>query len=185
MRAPERLTEAYAAILDQIVTVTPGTRETPHRAAKAMLEMTEGYTTDIASLFTTFDSEGYDQMIAVTDIPFVSLCEHHALPFSGVAHIVYIPNGKVVGLSKIPRLVHAYAKRFQIQERLTAQIADALEEHVSPIGVMVLIEAQHTCMLFRGVKSAGVMQTSALRGVLKEDGAGRAEALSMIARKRG
>lgn len=158
-----------------------GLQETPGRAARAWMELTEGYSVDVESLLKTFDSDGYDEMVVVADVPFASLCEHHMLPFTGRAHVVYIPNGRVVGLSKIPRLIDVYSHRLQIQERMTIQIADALELHLCPQGIMVMLEAEHTCATLRGVKKPGtVMRTSALRGLIKEDTAARAEALALI-----
>ncbi len=159
-----------------------GLRETPERAARAWEELTNGYAADVEALLKTFNSDGYDEMVAVAHIPFASLCEHHLLPFVGEAHVVYIPNGRIVGLSKIPRLVDAYSHRLQVQERLTVQIADALETHLHPVGVMVVIEANHTCASLRGVKKAGMMmRTSAVRGALSEQPESRAEALALIA----
>lgn len=172
----------------RIIAATPGEDpereglvETPARAARAWAELTSGYTVDVASILKTFDSDGYDEMVVVADIPFASLCEHHMLPFVGHAHVVYIPDGRVIGLSKVPRLVDVFARRLQIQERMTIQIADALEDNLHPVGVMVVVEATHTCSTVRGVKKAGVvMRTSALRGLIKEDAAARSEALALI-----
>ncbi len=176
------LTQAYAEILSLTVEESEGTLETPRRAAKAWLEFVSGYDTDIAGLFTTFEADGYDQMIAVTGLPFTSLCEHHMLPFTGFAHVGYIPSERVVGLSKVPRLVQAYAHRLQIQERLTSQVADALQEHLDPIGVGVVIDATHTCMTLRGVRSDGMMRTSALYGAIRDNPETRAEFFSLIRR---
>lgn len=177
-----RIATAFAAILDETVPNSPGTEETPSRAAKAWQEMTSGYGTDIEALFTTFDAEGYDQMIAVPGIPFTSLCEHHLLPFEGTVDVVYIPGKEIVGLSKVARVVLAYARRLQIQERLTQEVADAMDTYLNPRGVMVVCEASHTCMRCRGVRSEGRMVTSALRGVLCDDGDGRGEARGLIGR---
>lgn len=158
-----------------------GMTETPARCAKAILEMTDGYRADIAGIFKTFDAEKYDELILEKGIPFASLCEHHLLPFTGFAHVGYIANGKIVGLSKLARLVDAYARRFQVQERLTQQIADAIEEHLAPVGVIVVVEATHFCMELRGVRKPGVVtKTSVLRGLLKNDAAARAEAMTLI-----
>lgn len=178
------LEESYHEIIRQTLGTDPhnGTEETPARAAKAWRELTVGYGIDIPSLFKTFDSEGYDEMIAVTGVPFSSLCEHHLLPFIGVAHVVYIPTDKIVGLSKIPRVVNAFARRLQNQERLSSQIADAIEEHLAPQGVMVSIDAEHSCMRLRGAQSAGVMRTSVARGLMRDDSKARAEALALIDR---
>lgn len=176
--------QAYRTLIDSIGhehVDRDGLLETPARAAKAWAELTSGYDADIGSMLKTFDSDGYDEMVAVADIPFASLCEHHMLPFTGKAHVVYIPNGRIVGLSKIPRLVDAFSHRLQVQERLTIEIADALHENLEPVGILVLLEATHMCATLRGVKKSGtVMRTSALRGLIKEDAAARAEALALI-----
>lgn len=143
-----------------------GLEETPQRVAKAMLEMTHGYTDiDPSRLLKTFDNDGKQDMIVVQDIPFYSLCEHHLLPFTGVAHIAYVPNDRIVGLSKFARLTDVYAKRLQVQERLTAQIADIIFKCLNPIGVGVVLDARHFCMEMRGVSKQGaVTRTTALRG---------------------
>jgi GTP cyclohydrolase I len=155
-----------------------GLRETPARVLRALWEMTEGYRQDPqAALEVTF-TEPCDQMVLVRAIPFASLCEHHVLPFIGTATVGYLPKGnRVVGLSKIPRLVHAFAKRLQTQERLTSQVAEAFMTALQPLGVGVLIEAQHSCMQLRGVRSAGAMLTSCLLGVMRDKG--RAEFLRL------
>lgn len=180
MRDLERLTKSYASVLDETCSVSDGTRETPTRAAKAWLDLTSGYTADVDALFKTFEADGYDEMIACRDIPFASLCEHHLLPFVGKAHIVYLPTDRIIGLSKMPRLVRAFSRRLQNQERLTAQIADALEQHLHPLGVMVMCEAEHSCMRLRGVESHGQMRTSVTRGYMRNRPESRAEALSLI-----
>lgn len=156
-----------------------GLQETPRRVVKALKEMTVGYETDIDKILgVTFDVD-CDEMIVVRDIPFSSLCEHHMLPFTGTATVGYVPGKRVVGLSKIARLVDAYAKRLQVQERLTSQIADAMVEHLKPKGVGVVIKGQHSCMSLRGVGKAGVMMTSALRGVMRDKPEARAEFLNL------
>lgn len=144
-----------------------GLLDTPKRVAKAFREMTTGYDTDPAAILgTTFHGEGYKGMVHVDGIQFVSLCEHHMLPFTGEAHVAYIPRERVVGLSKIPRIVTAFANRLQVQERLTEQIADALDEHLNPLGVGVSITAHHSCMGLRGAKQAhATMTTTSLRGL--------------------
>ena len=164
----DSVADAFGAILQTVEgRDLIGTEETPGRFARAWEELTSGYDQDIAALMKTFPSEGYDEMIACSPINFVSLCEHHALAFTGQAHVVYIPNGKIIGLSKIPRLVDAFARRLQVQERLTMQIADALVKHLEPIGVLVLIEAEHSCATLRGARSHGLrMRTQTLRGVM-------------------
>jgi GTP cyclohydrolase I len=158
-----------------------GLEETPARAARAWRELTSGYRCDVADLFKTFDADGCQELVAVPDIPFYSLCEHHLLPFHGTAHIGYIPNGRIVGLSKLARVVECFARRLQVQERLTTQIADAMVEHLAPLGVIVLIEAEHLCMAMRGVQKPGAATlTSAVRGVLLDAPEARAEALDLL-----
>lgn len=159
-----------------------GLVETPKRVAKAYAEFFAGLHQDAADhLATTFDIE-HDEMVLVKDIPFYSTCEHHLVPFYGSAHIGYIPGkgGKVTGLSKLARLVEVYARRPQVQERLTTQIVDALVEHLSPSGAIVVVECEHMCMSMRGVRKPGAKTvTSAVRGQLRET-ATRAEAMSLI-----
>ncbi|MBK7822593.1 MAG: GTP cyclohydrolase I FolE [Tessaracoccus sp.] len=159
-----------------------GLQETPERVARAWGELVGGYSGDVESLLgTTFDI-AHDEMVLVKDIELVSLCEHHLLPFTGVAHVAYIPSadGRVTGLSKLARLVELYARRLQVQERLTSQIADALVRHLDARGVMVVVEAEHTCMTMRGVRKPGSSTvTSAVRGQLR-DAATRTEAMSLI-----
>ncbi|GAA4890951.1 GTP cyclohydrolase I FolE [Tessaracoccus lubricantis] len=159
-----------------------GLQETPDRVARAWTELSAGYRADVEEILgTTFDIS-HEEMILVKDIELVSLCEHHLLPFTGVAHVGYIPSldGRVTGLSKIARLVEMYGRRLQVQERLTSQIAEALVEHLHVRGVIVVIEAEHTCMTMRGVRKPGSRTvTSAVRGQLR-DPATRAEAMSLI-----
>jgi GTP cyclohydrolase I len=163
-----------------------GTKDTPDRVARAYLgEIFVGYNQDPKNVFTTFDAEDYDTdaMVVVKDIPLYSMCEHHMLPFIGFAYVGYIPVKKVIGLSKIGRLVDIYARRLQIQERLTTQIADALMEGLSPLGVGVIIEAEHLCMTMRGVQKPGTRTvTSAVRGALRDSSAAREEFLRLIGR---
>ncbi len=159
-----------------------GLDETPLRMAKAWAFFTSGYNVDIANLLKTFEdgAENYDEMVVVKNIPIYSKCEHHLESIFGTATIAYIPNGRVVGLSKLSRVADAFARRLQVQERLTAQIADALNEHLRPSGVGVLIKARHLCMESRGVCQQGHHTiTSALRGVIKTDPTVRAEFLSL------
>lgn len=148
-----------------------GTNDTPQRVAKMYIEeLCSGYEVDVEGLFTTFGNEGYDGMIIVKDIPLVSLCEHHLVPFVGHAHVGYFPNGKVVGLSKIARVVSAYSRRLQIQERLTNQIAVAMEKYLTPRGVIVVLSAEHLCMTIRGVQAPGTKTiTSAVKGLYNEN----------------
>ncbi|MBJ7399743.1 GTP cyclohydrolase I FolE [Mycolicibacterium sp.] len=163
-----------------------GLRDTPARVARAYREMFAGlYTDPDTVLDTTFD-EDHDELVLVTKIPLYSTCEHHLVAFHGMAHVGYIPgnDGRVTGLSKLARVVDLYAKRPQIQERLTAQIADALVRKLKPRGVIVVIEAEHLCMAMRGVRKAGsITMTSAVRGQFKTDDASRSEALGLILRK--
>lgn len=159
-----------------------GLQETPMRVAKAWESWTSGYHVDIKALLKTFEdgSERYDEMVIVKDIPIYSKCEHHLADIFGTATIAYIPAGKVVGLSKLSRLADAFARRLQVQERLTVQIADALEEHLEPKGIGVLIRARHMCMESRGICQQGHHTiTSALRGALRSDPNARAEFLRL------
>lgn len=158
-----------------------GLQETPYRVLKAFLEYTEGYNEDPKHhLEKQFDVK-HDEVIIVKDIDFNSLCEHHFAPFFGVAHVGYIPNGKITGLSKIARTVDGYAKRFQVQERLTNEIANAMEEVLKPQGVIVVIEAAHMCMCGRGVKKKDSLTvTTSSRGIYREDRALRQEFMSLI-----
>ena len=163
----------------------PGLRETPERFAKAWEELTAGYEVEPASVLKTFDSEGYNELILVRDIPVYSMCEHHLLPFFGVAHIGYIPKGKIVGLSKLPRLVEVFMRRLQVQERLTKEIAGALLEAVDARAVGVVLECRHMCMEARGISVQGaVTTTSTLRGDFMGEGPARAEFLSLINNRR-
>ena len=155
-----------------------GLRETPARVARAYAELTTGLRQVPADVLTTTFDLGHDEMVLVRDIELWSMCEHHLVPFTGVAHVGYIPaeSGKITGLSKLARLVDVYAKRPQVQERLTTQVAGWLEEQLEPRGVGVVIEAEHTCMTLRGVQARGATTvTSALRGVLREDPRSRQE----------
>lgn len=159
-----------------------GLVETPRRVANMYAEIFSGLETDPSQFLKVFDENDNDEMVIVRDIPLYSMCEHHLLPFTGKAHIAYIPaNGKVIGLSKLARIVDCFARRPQLQERLTAQIADFLYEKLEAKGVAVIIEAEHLCMTMRGIRAAGAKtKTSALRGVLRSDARTRAEALSLI-----
>jgi len=160
-----------------------GLLETPARVAKAYEEFFEGYTQDPGAILAkTFgDTEGYDEMVTLRDIELHSHCEHHMVPFIGVAHVAYVPAQRVVGISKIARLVECFARRLQIQEKLTQQIADALAETLQPRGVAVVIEAGHQCMTTRGVQKPGtVTVTSAMLGLFRDDPSTRREFLAMI-----
>lgn len=158
-----------------------GLLDTPRRVVNAFLEMTSGYQADIAKILGTTFEVAFDEMIAVRRIPFWSLCEHHLLPFHGHATVAYIPaeGGRVVGLSKMARVVHAYARRLQVQERMTQQIAQALEAHLAPRGVGVLVESVHLCMASRGVSAEAPMVTSYLSGQMRDDPKARAEFLAL------
>jgi GTP cyclohydrolase IA len=153
-----------------------GLKDTPGRVARMYEEILNGGDTDPGvHLETTFE-EQYNEIVVLKEIPFYSMCEHHMMPFQGKAHIAYLPNGKIVGLSKLARLVEGFARRLQVQERLTCQIADTLMAKLNARGVAVLLEASHTCMTMRGVKKPGaVMVTSAIRGHFVEDHASRDE----------
>ena len=164
-----------------------GLKDTPARVARAYREMFAGlYTDPDEVLARTFD-ESHEELVLVTDIPMYSNCEHHLLPFHGVAHVGYIPNGngKVTGLSKLARLVDLYAKRPQVQERLTSQVADALVRRLEPRGVIVVMEAEHLCMSVRGIRKPGSRTTtSAVRGILRSSATSRAEAIELIRGRR-
>ncbi|HEX8520685.1 MAG TPA: GTP cyclohydrolase I FolE [Tepidisphaeraceae bacterium] len=158
-----------------------GLLKTPNRVARAYVELMAGLRTDPKAHLKTVFHERYDEVVLLRDIEFHSLCEHHLLPFTGRAHVAYLPAGKVVGLSKLARLVEGYARRPQVQERLTTQIADALMEELSPSGAACVIEATHTCMTIRGAKKHGsVMVTSALRGIFKDCPMSRSEIISLM-----
>jgi GTP cyclohydrolase I len=162
-----------------------GLRKTPERFERALKFLTSGYHQSLDSVLNgaTF-SVHYDEMVVVKDIEFFSLCEHHLLPFFGKAHVAYLPSQKVLGLSKIARLVNMYARRLQIQERMTSQIADAIAEKISPEGVGVIIEARHLCMQMRGVeKQHGQAVTSAMRGAFRHNKQTRDEFLSLVRAK--
>ena len=159
-----------------------GLLRTPHRVVEALKFLTRGYTQDVDALLNgAIFNEEYDDMVVVRDIELYSLCEHHLLPFFGKAHIAYIPNGRIVGLSKIPRLVDMYARRLQVQERLTTEIAEAIEEALQPRGVGVVIEAAHMCMRMRGVeKQDSSMVTSHVMGAFRTDRATRQEFMALV-----
>ncbi len=161
-----------------------GLKDTPDRFAKAWDKLYSGYKQKPEDVITVFDDENYDEMIVVKDIEFYSTCEHHLIPFYGKVHVGYIPNGKIIGLSKIPRIVEIYSRRLQNQERLTSQIAKAIEDALGPKGVGVIIEARHLCMMARGVeKQNTVVTTSALKGLFKNNDKTRSEFLTHLERK--
>jgi GTP cyclohydrolase IA len=157
-----------------------GLKDTPKRVAKAWLEMTDGYKQDPKEILATVFDDEYDEIVVVRDIPFCSNCEHHLLPFVGSVDIGYLPNKGIVGLSKLARLVDCFSKRLQVQERMTRQIADAIEEHLQAKGVGVIVRSSHQCMSCRGVKKPGVtMVTSAMLGIFREEAAARHEFLEL------
>jgi GTP cyclohydrolase I len=159
-----------------------GLRETPKRVAKMYDEVFEGLRQDPKAVLKVFKDEGHEEMVLLKDIPFYSMCEHHLLPFAGHAHVCYIPSGdRLSGISKLARVVDVFAKRPQVQERLTAQVADTLMKELQPHGVLVVMEAEHFCMTMRGVRKAGSrLVTSAVRGALSENEITRKEALALI-----
>jgi len=184
----ERMARHYHAVLKDLREDPDreGLAKTPERAAKAMTYLTHGYSLDPeAILRSAMFKEDYQQMVIVRDIEVYSLCEHHLLPFFGKAHVAYIPNGYIVGLSKIPRVVDAYARRLQVQERLTTDIRDCIHRTVNPVGVAVVIEAQHMCMVMRGIqKQHSIATTSAFTGLF-EDERTRAEFIHLVTGNRG
>ena len=160
--------------------------DTPSRVQRALEEMLDGYTTSIDDIFKTFDGEGTDEMVATRNIPFVSFCEHHLLPFTGRAHVAYLPDGRAIGASKIPRLVCAFAHRLQIQERITEQVAHTLMTKLKPKGVAVVLQAEHACMTCRGIKAVGTeLVTSIMLGAFRDNPATRMEALSLLGLRNG
>lgn len=164
-----------------------GLRETPRRVADMYVELFEGIESDPGEHLRVTFEVGHDEMVMVRDIPFTSLCEHHLVPFVGLAHVAYLPakDGRITGLSKLARLVEGYARRLQVQERMTTQIVEAMERELHPRGSIVVIEAEHFCMSMRGVKKEGMTTvTSAVRGVFRDDASYRAEALQYIHQRR-
>jgi len=180
-----RIAEQYRVILKEIGENPDreGLKMTPERVAKALQFLTHGYDLDPAEILrSAMFRQDYQQMVIVKDIELYSLCEHHVLPFFGKCHVAYIPNGQVVGLSKIPRVVDAYARRLQVQERLTVEIRNCIQETLKPVGVAVVIEAQHMCMVMRGIqKQHSIATTSAFTGEFNTDKT-RAEFMRLIAR---
>jgi len=159
-----------------------GLMDTPARVARFYAEVFEGIHRDPGNVIDAFfGDEHYQEIVMVREIPFYSMCEHHFVPFHGQAHVAYMPQGRVTGLSKLARLVEGYARRPQMQERLTAQVANCLNDRLDPLGVLVVIEAEHLCMSMRGVKKAGAKTvTSAVRGIMETNPATRAEAMSLL-----
>ena len=162
-----------------------GLKATPRRVARAYEFLTAGYKKDIKSVLNkAVFTEKYDEMVLVKNIDFYSLCEHHMLPFYGKVHVAYIPDGKIIGLSKIPRIVEVFSRRLQVQERMTQEIADTFDKYLQPQGVAVVSEAFHMCMMMRGVeKQNSSATTSAMHGVFKEDARTRSEFLTLISSK--
>jgi GTP cyclohydrolase I len=183
--AIRRIAEKYHAILKDIGEDPDreGLQKTPERVAKALQFLTHGYDLDPAEILrSAMFKEEYQQMVIVKDIEVYSMCEHHMLPFFGKAHVAYIPNGQIVGLSKIPRVVDAYARRLQVQERLTVEIRNCIQETLKPMGVAVVIEAQHMCMIMRGIqKQHSIATTSAFTGEFNVDKT-RSEFMRLITR---
>ena len=184
--ATEALASNYKTIIDTLGedVTREGLEKTPERVAKAMQYLTHGYGLDpLQILKSAMFTEDHRQMIIVKDIEVYSMCEHHMLPFFGKAHVAYIPNGKIVGLSKIPRIVDAFARRMQVQERLTDQIKDCIQEALEPLGVAVVIEAQHMCMQMRGIqKQNSVTTTSSFNGAFEKNKT-RKEFINLISNK--
>ncbi len=179
----ERIRNAVAEILTAIGEDInrEGLRDTPDRVARMYAELCGGMYEDPKKHLRSVFTETYDEIVLLRDIPFYSLCEHHILPFIGEAHVAYLPTGKVLGVSKLARLVDCFAHRLQTQERLTGQIADYLMENLKPMGVAVVLHASHSCMTIRGIKKPGsMMVTSALRGLFKKDARSRNEVLSLM-----
>ena len=163
-----------------------GLRGTPMRVARMYQEFFAGLNQDPAEHLKAAFAEKYDELVVLRDIPFHSMCEHHLLPFMGVAHLAYLPDGRIIGISKLARVVEAFARRPQVQERLTSQIADLLMEHLQAKGVAVIMEATHVCMTCRGVHKPGsLMVTSAMRGRCKADARTRAEVLMLLGGQKG
>ncbi len=184
----ENIAENVKNILTELGenTERQGLLKTPDRVAKAYEFLTQGYNVDMDELINDaiFD-EKYDEMVIVKDIDFYSLCEHHLLPFFGKIHIAYIPNGKIIGLSKIPRIVDAFSRRLQIQERLTQDIANVIDKYLEPRGVAVVAEGYHMCIMMRGVqKQNSITTTSAMHGIFKEDFRTRNEFLNLLSQKK-
>ncbi|HXH51788.1 MAG TPA: GTP cyclohydrolase I FolE [Terriglobia bacterium] len=181
---PDPLEEAVRAMLHGVGEdpAREGLLKTPHRVAESLRFLTSGYHKDVKKVLNgAVYSVAYDEMVIVKDIEIFSMCEHHLLPFFGRCHVAYIPTKKVIGLSKIPRLVDVFARRLQIQERLTNQIAETIMETIKPQGVGVIIEAKHLCMIMRGVeKQNSVAVTSAMLGAFRDDGQTRAEFLRLV-----
>lgn len=184
----DKMAENFSSIIQQLGEDPnrDGLVKTPERASKAMQFLMQGYQQDPAEILkSALFNEDYSELVLVKDIEVYSMCEHHMLPFFGKAHIAYIPNGQIVGLSKIPRLVDVFARRLQVQERLTIQIRDCIEEVLKPQGVAVVIEAQHMCMQMRGVQKQNSMTTtSAFTGIFMKEERSRQEFINLITNRK-
>ena len=183
----DQIKQLYAELLKHLVPDSDreGLEKTPLRVAKSMNFFTEGYSIDAKEIIcSAVFHENYSQMVLVKDIEMYSMCEHHLIPFFGKAHVAYIPNGKITGLSKIARVVDVFSRRLQVQERLTMEIRDCIQDALSPLGVAVVIEAQHLCMMMRGVqKQNSVTTTSAFTGIFLKDHRTREEFIHLIGEK--
>jgi GTP cyclohydrolase I len=178
----QTIERAFATVIDALGEdpTREGLQDTPARVGRMYAEVFAGLYQDPLAVLRTGFEEGYDEMVVARDIPFFSMCEHHFLPFYGVAHIGYVPRGRIVGISKLARVTDLYARRPQVQERLTTQIANALVEVLNPVGVGVVIEAEHLCMVMRGIKKPGSkIVTSVNRGCFRDDQRSRIEFLSL------
>jgi GTP cyclohydrolase I len=179
----ERIQKAVLEILEAVGEnpQREGLRDTPKRVARMYAELLDGMQQDPSEHIKSIFHEKYDEIVLLRDIPFYSICEHHLMPFIGKAHVAYLPAGQVLGVSKLARVVDAFARRLQLQERLTEQIADFLMKNLNPQGVTVVIEASHSCMTIRGIQKPGaVMVTSALRGIFKSDPRSRSEVMTLL-----
>ena len=179
----ERIKKAVAEILLAVGEDIgrEGISETPERVARMYAELLSGMHEDPKQYIRRVFTENYDEIVLLRDIPFYSICEHHLMPFIGLAHVAYLPAGAVLGVSKLARIVDCFARRMQVQERLTDQIADFIMDGLKPRGVAVVLEASHSCMTIRGIKKAGsVMVTSSLRGIFKRDPKSRSEVMSLM-----
>lgn len=176
----EALNNALALVLGH--ELPEGMRDTPSRIARAWMDMTRGYGEDPQQILSrSFDADGYDEIVVLRGIAYQSLCEHHLLPFTGTVDLAYLPGPRVVGLSKLARLVDCFARRFQIQERMTRQIADALEKHLDARGTAVVVRGTHSCMTARGVLKPGAeMVTSEMRGAFRDKSEARSEVLGLL-----
>jgi GTP cyclohydrolase I len=179
----KRIEKAVFEILDAVGEdpQREGLKDTPARVARMYAELLAGMQHEPSDHLNSIFHEKYDEIVLLRDVPFYSVCEHHLMPFIGKAHLAYLPDGKVLGISKLARVVDAFARRLQVQERLTAQIADFLMTNLKPKGVAVVLEASHSCMTIRGIKKPGAMMvTSALRGIFKKDSRSRSEVLTLM-----